>query len=514
MPHRFRNRRRREQERGRPLIGDVLHPYRLSSSRVLSRWLTVPAFVCLSIAIAQAQGTSFNAPSASAPAPLSGMSSAFQEAQNPLFGSVQSGRATPGVITIPPLDAIQRGLKYNLALMFSQEATEAARGARWRAMGDVLPNLNGRVTESVQQSNLAAFGLSVPGIPQIVGPFAIFDARVLGTASVDLKSISNYRARVEDLKAAELNYQNARDLIVLVVGGTYMQVLAAEARVNSAEAQLGTAENLSTRAQEMKNAGMVPGIDVLRAQVEMQVQRQRVLASRNEFETQKLRLARIIGLPVAQQFKLTNDIPLTPATLVTVEQALERAYRDRPDYQATKAQLRAAEQSKRAAEAGRLPSLQFNADYGVLGRRPTDSHGTFTAAAGLKIPIFQGGRVRGDIMLADALLKRRQNEVEDLRGRIEYEIRSALLDLQSAADQVKVAQSATQLAQQTLEQAQDRFRAGVTTNLEVVQAQEIIANTNENFINSTFIFNVAKLSLARSLGAAERAVVDFLGGKQ
>jgi outer membrane protein TolC len=264
----------------------------------------------------------------------------------------------------------------------------------------------------------------------------------------------------------------------------------------------------------MKNAGMVPGIDLLRAQVEAQVEQQRVIAATNQFETQKLQLARIIGLPVGQQFQLVNNIPLTPSAPMTLEQALERAYRDRPDYQSAKATLRAAEQSKRAAGAEALPSLQLSGDYGVLGRRPTESHGTFTASAGLKIPIFQGGRVRGDVMQADALLKRRQSELDDMRGRIEYEIRTAFLDLQSAADQVKVAQSAQQLAQETLVQAQDRFRAGVTNNIEVVQAQQSIALTNENFISSTFIYNVAKLELARSLGIAERAVTDFLGGKQ
>lgn len=465
-------------------------------------------------ATAQQSGGIFNAPSAVSPAPMSGLQSSFQESQNPLFGSVPSGQVTPGVITLTPLDAIERGLKYNLALAFAQQATQAAGGARWRALGDVLPNFNGRIGETLQQTNLAAFGLSIPGFPQIVGPFAIFDARVLGTASIDLKNISNYRARVEELKAAQFNYQNARDLIVLVVGGTYMQVIAADARVASAKAQLATAQTLLKQAQDMKNAGMVAGIDLLRAQVEEQVQQQRVIAATNEFETQKLRLARIIGLPVGQQFQLVNNIPLTPVAPLTLEQALERAYRDRPDYQGAKAQLRAAEQSKRASTAEALPSLQFSGDYGVLGRRPTDSHGTFTAAAGLKIPIFQGGRVRGDIMQSDALLKRRQNEVDDLRGRIEYEIRTAFLDLQSASDQVKVAQSAAQLAQETLTQAQDRFRAGVTNNIEVVQAQEAIATTNENFINSTFIYNVAKLELARSLGIAERAVTDFLGGKQ
>lgn len=446
---------------------------------------------------------------------MAGTSSAFQQqTQSPVFGSVPAGKPTGGVITITALDAIQRGLKYNLSLLFSREALQAATGARWRALGDVLPNLNGRIAETEQQTNLAAFGLSIPGFPQIVGPFGIFDARVLGTASVDLKNIATYQARVNELKASQFNLQNARDLVVLLVGGTYMQVIAADARVATAKAQLATAQTLLKQAQDMKNAGMVPAIDLLRSQVEVQVQQQRVIAATNSYETQKLQLARMIGLPLGQQFVLTNDIPLTPSPPMTLDQALERAYRDRPDYQSAKAQLQAAERSKRAAIGEGLPSLQFTGDYGVLGRRPTDSHGTFTAAAGLKIPIFQGGRVRGDVMQADALMQQRHNEVDDLQARIEFEIRSAFLDLQSATDQVKVAQSSTQLAQETLAQAQDRFRAGVTNNVEVVQAQEAIASTNENLINSTFIYNVAKLELARSLGIAERAVIDFLGGKQ
>lgn len=437
----------------------------------------------------------------------------MQQAQNPLFGSVPQGQPTAGVITITPLDAIGRGLKYNLSLMFSQQANQTVAGARLKALGDVLPNFNAGIGESVQQTNLAALGLSIPGFPSIIGPFSVFDARLYGTANVNLKNISSYRARVQDLAASKLDYQNARDLVVLVVGGSYMQALAAGTRVDSIQAQLDTANTLLQRAQDMFSAGTVPNIDVLRAQVEQQIEQQRLLAARNTFETQKLTLARMIGLPAGQQFNLVNNIPVTPVAPLTLEQALQRAYDNRPDFASAKAELAAAELAQRGAHAERLPSLQLNGDYGAIGRRPTSSHGTFTAAAGLKIPIFQGGKIRGDELQADALVKQRQDAVSDMHARIEYEIRTAMLDLQSAADQVKVAQSSQQLAQEALQQAQDRFRAGVSNNLEVVQAQETVATTNENFINSTFVFNVAKLSLARSLGIAERAVIDFLGGK-
>ncbi len=475
---------------------------------------------CAAVTLAQAQTanpivTPAAAPTAATPAAsVNSLGQSFQESQNPLYGSVPQGKPTPGVITITPLEAIQRGLKYNLALLLSGQATESARGARYRALADVIPNINGRIAEQVQQINLAAYGIPFPpGTPLIVGPFGVFDARALATGNIDLRHLNLLHARSEDVKSARLNYQNARDLIVLAVGGVYMQALAAGARITATEAQVRTAESLFKQAQDMNKAGVAPAIDVLRAQVEMQVQQQRLLADRNDSDKQLLRLARLIGLPVGQQFAIVNTIPLTPAPPLSLEEAIQQAFRDRPDYQSAKFAVRSAEWNRKSAVAERYPSFQVTADYGVLGRSPGSADQTYTVTTGLRIPIFQGGKVRGDILQADALLQRRQAELADLQGRIEYEVRSAFLDLQSASDQLKVSQSSVGLAQEALAQAQDRFRAGVANNIEVVQAQEALATTNDNYINSTFIFNVSKLSLARALGEAERVVIQFLGGK-
>ncbi len=487
----------------------------------LRRWVRVLAAVgalCGATATAMAQGLSSSLPaktgsstSSSSAAPASMMQ---LPPQNPLFGSVPSGKPTPGVLPLGALDAIDRGLKYNLSLLLSEQATAAARGARYKALSEVLPTLTSRVGESVQQTSLASFGITLPGIPPIIGPFAIFDARVAASGKLlDLHALNLLRARTEDVTAAKLSLANTRDLIVLVVGGTYMQALAGQARIASVEAQLKTAQTLFEQTRDMRSAGIVPGIDVLRTQVEMQVQQQRLVATRNDFAKQKLTLARIIGLPTAQEFTLTQKIPVTPAPPLTLDQALARALRDRPDYQAVEAQVRAAELERKAAVSEALPTVRFDGDYGILGQRPTKNHSTYTTTAALEIPIFQGGKVKGDVMKAEALLRQRQSVLQDLRGQIEFEVRTAFLDLQSAAEQVQVAESSTKLAEETLTQARDRFRAGVTTTVEVVQAQEALAATNENYINSTFAYNVAKLSLARSLGVAEHAVKDFLGGK-
>ena len=439
----------------------------------------------------------------------------MQASQNPLLGSVPQGQPTPGVLRLTPLDAIDRGLKYNLGLLLSQQATEAARGARYRALSDLLPRLTAQTQEVVQQINLAQFGFTFGGFPQIIGPFSFFDVRALATSPLfDMHALDVFRARVRDIQAAEFNYQNARDLVVLVVGGAYMQALAGSARIESVQAQVNTASALYGQAQDLKGAGVVAAIDVLRSQVEMQVQQQRLLAAQNDFAKQKLVLARLIGLPVSQEFTLAEDIPYAPAPPITLEQALERALTNRSDYASARELVRSAELERKAAAAESLPTVHVDADYGDLGHTPANSHGTFSTAAALKIPIFQGGKVRGDTMAADALLQQRQSELADLQGKIEFDVRTAFLDLNSAGDQLKVAQSSQALAREALAQARDRFAAGVTNNIEVIQAQEAVAVTDDNYISSLFAFNVAKLSLARAVGTAEKSVKDFLGGNR
>ena len=210
---------------------------------------------------------------------------------------------------------------------------------------------------------------------------------------------------------------------------------------------------------------------------------------------------------------MADTIPFAPAPPITFDQALDRAYHNRADYLSAQALVRAADLSRKAALAERYPSLSVNGDYGTLGRTPGNSHGTFTATAALKIPIFQGGKVRGDVLQADSVLQQRQAQLDDQRSRIEFEVRSAFLDLQAAAEQVEVAKSSVDVAQQTLTQAQDRFSAGVASNIEVVQAQESLAGAHENYIASLFAHNLAKLSLARALGIAEEASKEFLGGR-
>ena len=480
------------------------------------------SFVLMAILSVGAAGTSLAQVSAdigaglSAPPAPSSTQSQSLDSNSPFSGSVVQLKPTGDVLPLTIKDAIQLGLKYNLGLILSSEGNEQARGARIRALSDLLPNLSARIGENVQQVSLAQFGFpaTFTGGKEVIGPFAYFDARTFLTQRVfDYTAWQNNRVSQENVKSARLDYQNSRDLVVLVSGASYLQAVAASSRVDAAQAELTTATTVYNQAVDMKTAGVVPAIEVLRAQVQMQSYKQRLLAAKNDFERSKLSLARVIGLPTSQQYTLSDKIPYAPLPPVTFEEELKRAYENRSDYKAAETRVHSAELARKAAVGERLPTVNVNADYGLIGPHPDKSNGTFAVAGGVLIPIFQGGKARGDIVQADAVLKQRQSDLENLRGKIEYELRTAFLDVQTAADEITVASSSVELAHQQLQQSQDRFAAGVADNLEVVQAQQAVAVADENYISSLYAHNFAKLSLVRSVGVAETAVMNFLGGK-
>ncbi|MGH9454699.1 MAG: TolC family protein [Terriglobia bacterium] len=469
-------------------------------------------------AMACAQG----APGAAAPSgnssgpPAQAVMNVQGSSQNPFLGSVPTGQATAAVVRLSLKDAISRGLKTNLGVLLDTQDTQAERGQRWQALSGVLPHLTTSSFMERQQINLAAFGFpSFPGIPSIIGPFSIFDARAYLSAPVlDLHAMRNLRAASSNVRAAEYTYQEARDLVVLAVGNAYLQVNADAAEVSATQAQVNTAQALSKQAVDQLNAGVSPKIDMLRAQVELQSRQQQLLAAQNQLQTDKLKLARVIGLPSGQPFAVIDQTPFSPLEGIAVHDALIRAYADRPDYKSAEASVEAAEQARRAIVAERYPSVSFGANFGDIGLTLPNSHETFAIQGTLNIPVFQGGRIHGELLQADAVLRQKKDQLADLKAQIDYQVRTALLNLKTAEDQVRVAKSNIDLANQTLEQAQDRFKAGVADNIEVVQAQESVANADQSYISSLYAHNLAKVSLAQAMGIAERSAMQYLEGSK
>jgi outer membrane protein TolC len=438
---------------------------------------------------------------------------------NKFLGSVPTGERTGTTLELSLKDTFDRALKYNLGLLESDQDVRAARAERLRGLNALLPDLSGQVSATREQINLAAsgFNFTFPGvnIPTIVGPFGVADARVYVSQSIFNRSdIKHWRSTAESERASQYANKNDREIVILAAGNAYLAVISDLATVDSTRAQLTTARTLHDRAVDQNKAGVIAGIDVLRARVEQQTQQQRLIAAENQLAIDKLTLARVIGLPKGQEFQVTDAVPYAPLDGITLDQALERAVTTRPDYLDAKSRVRAAELQRQAAVAANYPSLSADADYGDIGSPNFGtSHGTFSVAVTLKVPIFQGTRVRADTLAADSVLHQRRAELADLDGMIDQQVRTAFLNIRSSSDLVTVAQSNIDLANQTLVQAQDRLAAGVANNLDVVQAQESVANANQSYIGSLYTYNLAKITLAQAIGVAEQSALQYLGAK-
>jgi outer membrane protein TolC len=471
-------------------------------------WFLIAATIALAAFSGSAQVT---APETLTPLPSA--ESVIQRNTDPYAGSIPQGTVSPEPIDLSLSDALDRGLKYNLGLYLSNQSTAEARAARIRSLSEIVPIINGSFGEEIQRINLQSFGFIFPGFPKSVGPFGLTATQATGTwNAVNFASIDNYKAAGADVKAAQFNYNDARDTVVLAVGANYLLVIAQESRLEAAQAQLETAQALYDLAKDQEAAGLAPNIDTLRARVQLQAQQESLIQVENDLEKQRIALARVIGLPVRQKFRLINRVPYQPVPEIDITGAYDLALSTRPDYKAAMAQIHAAELRRSGAWKGRLPSLGLSGTYGVLGFHPDEMAPNYSAAATLNIPIFQGGKVEADIRETDAVLKERRADANNLKARIEQEVEDSILDLNAAAQQVEVAKTGLDFAQQALMQSQDRFAAGVTNNVEVIQAQQQLASANDTYIASLFGHNIAKVLLARSVGNAEQMVKQYLSG--
>jgi len=446
-----------------------------------------------------------------------GMPGSSVQVQGPFTGSTAGRNRRPfsGMLTFG--DAIQRGLEFNLGVFNLTQTVRQSRGQRAVTRSALLPSVTADLTETLQKVNLAAFGLKFSApidgftIPTVVGPYTNVDLRARVSQTIlDVSAWNNYRASAETVRANEMTVEDTREIVVLAVGGTYIQAVAARARVTSGRTQLDTANALYQQNVQRRSVGLIAQVDVDRSQVQVLTQQQRLIALQNDFAKQKINLARMIGLPPTDQYELVSDVGFTAAPSVSLDEALRQAQAQRADLKAAEGHVRAAERALSAARAERLPSVKVTADYGTIGTTLSDAQGTYAVTGSVRVPLWQGGRAAGQIQQAEAAMAERRAELEDLASQIEGDVRKAYLDVEAAATQVDVAQKSREVSRETLDLTRQRFDAGVSDNVEVVQAQESVANAEFDYINSVFAHNIAKLSLARAMGQAAGNLTQFL----
>jgi outer membrane protein TolC/anti-anti-sigma regulatory factor len=436
------------------------------------------------------------------------------KAQNqPVNGSVPSGPASDQVIRLTLRDAVSMALKYNLGTIESGENTQIARGQRLLALSKLLPQVSASASENVTQANLATLGIKKLPIPNVIGPYSYstVDANLSQTL-FSFESIQRFRAARTAEQAAQLNYRDILDVVTLTVGNAYLQVIEAASRIEAQEAQVRNAQALYDQALDQYQAGTAPRIDVTRTEVQLHSEEYTLSVDRNNLAITKLTLARAIGMPLGQQFEIADELPYVDINAPTVDDALCTAYKSRSDFRAALDSLKASQQSLSAAKGERYPVVAANGSYGDVGTTFSRSHGDFSFQAGVTIPLFTGGRIKGDITQADAELRQRKAEVENLRGQVDYDVRTAFLDLNAAREQVDVAQRNLGLANENLARSKDRFSSGVTDSVEVVQAEQSLASANDQYITAVYNHNLAKLLLARALGVARANYRHYIGG--
>jgi outer membrane protein TolC len=437
-----------------------------------------------------------------------------QPTADSFHGSIVTGKATGGVLDLSLDDAVQRGLRQNLGIILQSSAVKNANGQRLEELQYLLPTVNAVGSIEVQQISLAAFGLKFPGVNPIVGPFQVVDFRAYLTQNlVNVSALKNYLAAKHNFEGQKFTAEDARDMVVLTVGNAYLLCIADASRIEAVTAELATSKVSLDQATAAHDAGTSPRLDVLRAQVDYQNEQQSLISAKNNLEKDKLALARTIGLPLDQVFRLTDLAPFKALDNVDPQAAFVQALKSRKDLAAYAEQVKSAKDEKTSAWAYQLPVASFAGDYGDIGTTPGHSHGTFSATGQVSVPILQIAKTKGQEQVADAQYEQSKAKLADQIQQVNQDVRDNLLDIQSAAKLVESTHSNVELANEALSEAQQRFRAGVSDNLPVSQAQSQTEQANDQYISALYQHNVAKLSLARALGAAQTNYKDYLGGK-
>jgi outer membrane protein TolC len=429
-------------------------------------------------------------------------------------GSQTTDKATAGVLDLSLDDAMARGLKFNLGLILTSQSQQSSHGSQLQQLQTLLPTINATWKEAVAQTDLQALGLRGGAFPAIIGPYGYFDLRAsLTLALINVSSLQNYLASKHNFASAQLSVKDARDMVVLTVGNAYLTCIADQALIDATQAQVDTSKVSLDQAVDNHQAGTSPLLDELRARVDYQTQQQSLITATNQYEKDKIALARAIGLPLEQKFKLTDQAPYAALDNLDPDAAVKQALGNRSDLKAMQEQVVASEHARKAATAERYPEINFSGDYGDTGVNFGNSHGTGNASGTLDVPLFEEAKLRGDAKQAQSQLDQKRAQASDLQGQIGADVRDSILDIQAAAKQVEVARSNSELAKEALSEAQQRYKAGVSDNLAVSQALESVAQADNQYVSSLYRHNIAKLSLARALGVAESSYKMYVGGK-
>ena len=429
-----------------------------------------------------------------------------------LFAGTMSAAQQSPPLRLSLQEAIQKGLQANLGVLVAGTRVDEAEGTRERRLAAaLLPRVNAQTYANVQNRDLRAFGISLPGMPEVVGPFSNYDFRVYAQQNVvDLQSYRGLKASERAIDAGKMDLQDARDLIVRSIAALYLSAQSAQARVDAAQSRVRDSSALLKLARDKHDAGTATGVDVLRAEVQLANDKQVKLVAGNQLQQSLLALARNLGMDPGTPLELAEPLRYQALKQPDPEVLAPAALLTRADYLSLASQRQGLVEQQSANRARSYPRLSLNGNIGEIGRSIGGVQTTGLIQGQIDFTVFDRDR-NGEAMELASRVKRIDDQIADLRRGIEEEIREALLNLNSAAEQVTVAQEGQSLAQRELEMAQDRFVQGTANNVEVVTAQDELARAEENCILAVTSHVDAKFALARAMGDSEKKIMQFMG---
>jgi len=421
--------------------------------------------------------------------------------RNPLPGT-----APNDVLRLTLDQSVGLALKQNptaqIAIITAAESVQDKNVAR----AALLPQATLNVTDTVERLNLQAFlGERIPGFPEHAGPFQVFSAGPAVNAQIfDLTLFRRYQAARETANASKADSLSTREQVILLVVSQYIGTLRNVANVQASESRVELAQALYDQAADLQKEGVGTGIDTLRANVELQNEKQRLLEAQADRETSLFGLSRLLNLDPRQTIELADSLSFFDTPQPEVSASLDSALGTRQEWKALQERVKAAGLDKRASQSSRLPDLSFTGNWAYLGGSSTSGIPTYNYEAMVSVPLFTGGRIHAEIVKANLEIQKLQQQEDDLRNSIALDVKTALINLDSARNQVTVANLGVQLSKEEVDQARDRFKAGVANNIEVIQAQDSLARANDNQIAALYRFNQARADYARSIGQMEK----------
>jgi outer membrane protein len=429
-------------------------------------------------------------------------------AQGKNLQTALSANAPTQVLRLTLDQAVGLALKQNPTAQIAVLTAAQSEQDKNISRADLLPQVNAKLTDQAEKVNLLAqFGgkVALPGFPTTLGPYQMFTAGpTFGTSVFDLTLWRRYQAARATMSASQESSLSTREQVILLVVSQYIGTLRAMANVQASQSRVELAQALYDQAADLQKEGVGTGIDTLRANVELQNEKQRFIQAETDRETSLYGLSRLLNLDPRQPLELGDSLSFFETPQPEVEPSLELAFAGRQEWKSLESQIKAAGYQKKASQDLRLPSVRFDGNFSYVGTSSNTTLPTYNYEATVSLPLFTGGRIHAEIVRADLEIRKLEQQRDDLRNQIALEVKTALVNLESARNEVQVANLGVQLSKEEVDQARDRFNAGVANNIEVIQAQDSLARANDNQIAALYRFNQARADLARAIGQMEK----------